>query len=455
VSSPHLVQPPSHPPQSARRGTASQAPPVASRQRAILRADENAPYDNLSWSGGVPISLRWGILIYRAFFDRFLLHCDAERSHSLARWTMRILATIPGVRRLLDLLLHPRDEGLRLKVMGLDFRSPFGLAAGVDKDATWYKPLSALGFGFVEIGTVTAQAQDGNPRNPRSHRRVSRLPADRALLNEMGFPNPGARVFARRLRRRPADIVVGVNIGKTKVVSAEDTVADYREAVRMLAPLADFLVINVSSPNTPGLTDWQKVDPLEMLITGIQKEIGDMSVSIPLLIKLGPDLANAELQDIADLALARRLDGIIAVNTSMNIGLASSSESEIAAAEHLGGVSGRPLRNRAIEVLEVLRERVGEDLTLISVGGIETPDDAWHRILAGASLVQAHTAFVYDGPLWPSRMNRGLSELLRSSPFNSIQEAIGAGAPGISRVPMATAQPSVPRRAVTAAPSTE
>lgn len=356
---------------------------------------------------------------------------------------MRILAAIPGFRALLDLLLRPRDERLRVRAMNLDFRSPLGLAAGVDKDATWYRPLGALGFGFVEAGTVTAQAQEGNPRDPR---RVSRLPADRALLNEMGFPNPGARAVAKRLRHRRDDLAVGVNVGKTKVVSTEETEADYREATRLLAPVADFLVVNVSSPNTPGLTEWQEVNRLETLITAVQEELGHLSISIPLLIKLGPDLANDRLREIADLALARGLDGIVAVNTSVDVGLASKSGDEISAAGHLGGISGRPLRDRAIEVLEVLNERVDGRLTLISVGGIETPQDAWQRILAGASLVQAYTALVYHGPLWPSRMNRGLAELLRSSPWEDLQEAIGAAATGVRRSPRTHTRAGIPRR---------
>jgi dihydroorotate dehydrogenase len=414
-----------------------------SPERVIVSMDENA-YGNSSRSVGVPFPLRWRGVIYRAFFNRVLLRCDPERSHSLARWTMRILGAVPGFRALLDWILRPRDGGLRVRAMGLELRSPLGLAAGVDKDATWYRPLGALGFGFVEVGTVTAQAQAGNPRN-RNRRRVSRLPADRALLNEMGFPNPGAEVFAKRLRRGSGGMVVGVNIGKTKLVAEEDTIVDYREAARALAPVADFLVINVSSPNTPGLIEWQDPERLGALIAGVKDEIAARAVSVPLLIKLGPDLANERLRELADVALASGLDGIVSVNTSANLDLAGRSGDEIAAAGHRGGISGRPLRDRAVEVLEVLSERVGDRLTLISVGGIETPQDAWRRILAGASLVQAHTAFVYDGPLWPSRMNRGLSELLRDSPWSSLQEAIGAGVLGPDRASMASAaHPAAP-----------
>jgi dihydroorotate dehydrogenase len=364
---------------------------------------------------------------------------------------MRLLALIPGFRALLDLLLRPRDERLRVRAMGLDFRSPLGLAAGVDKDASWYKPLGALGFGFVEIGTVTAQAQNGNPRGFRGPRRVSRLPADRALLNEMGFPNPGARVFARRLRRRPEGMLVGVNVGKTKVVSTEQTLTDYRETVRAIAPVADFLVINVSSPNTPGLVDWQRIDRLETLIAGVQEEVAEMQVAIPLLIKLGPDLADDRLREIADLAVSRELSGIVAVNTSVDLGIAAMSKDEVGTAGHLGGISGKPLRGRAVEVLEILSERAAGRLTLISVGGIETAQDAWERILAGATLVQAHTALVYDGPLWPSRMNSGLLALLESSPWNDMGEAVGAGAKGTWRASVTTTEPSARRPVVASA----
>jgi dihydroorotate dehydrogenase len=377
-------------------------------------------------------------VIYRAFFDHVLVRFDAERSHSLARRTMRALAAIPGFCAVLDRLLRPREEALRVSAMGLEFRSPLGVAAGVDKDASWYRPLGALGFGFVEVGTVTAKAQPGKQD---SDRRVSRLPADQALLNEMGFPNPGAGVFARRLQRPRHDLVVGVNVGKTKLAADQDTVADYRETVRTLAPLADYLVVNVSSPNTPGLVGWQDAGRVEELIGGVQEELAASAPSVPLLLKLGPDIPNQQLREVADVAVARGLAGIVAVNTSTDLNLAAASRAEIAAAPHRGGVSGRPLRERAIEVLDVLRDRVGDRLTLISVGGVETPEDIWHRILAGASLVQAHTAFVYEGPLWPSRINRGLSELLRASSWDTLQEAIGAGAPGPDRAPMASASP--------------
>jgi dihydroorotate dehydrogenase len=363
--------------------------------------------------------------IYSAFFRLVLQRIDSERAHSLAALAMRGLEKVPGALALLDWLLRPRDAGLRVRAMGLDFRSPLGVAAGVDKNATWFNSLGALGFGAVEVGTVTARAQEGNPERPR----VSRLPRDHALLNALGFPSDGCEAVAPRLARRRTPAPIGANIGKTKVVEIDDAIPDYRESTRALAPFADYLVLNVSSPNTPGLTRMQTVERLSVLVAGVREELRACAGAgkVPLLIKLGPDLPNAEIEEIADMAVQLELDGIIAVNTTVDTGLASNSKAEIAAQEHGGGISGRPLKKRASEVLRLLHARVGDRLTLISVGGIENHLDAWERILAGASLVQANTALVYGGPLWPRRINRGLARCLRDSQWSSIEEAVGKG----------------------------
>lgn len=365
-------------------------------------------------------------LIYRAFFRLVLQRLDAERAHALAIRALRLFAAVPGAMALAERLLRP-PEDLGVQVLGLDFRTPLGVAAGVDKDAAAFEPLLALGFGAVEVGTVTARPQPGNERP-----RATRLPRDRALLNAMGFPNQGAEVVARRLgaRRRRRSGVLGANIGKSKVVELDDAVDDYREAARRLAPFADYVVLNVSSPNTPGLRRMQTVEHLEKLIEGVREELrrSDRS-SVPLLIKLGPDLTDYEIEEIAALAVGVELDGIIAVNTTTDTAVATRSQAELAAQAHGGGISGAPLKDRALQVLRLLQTRTQGKLTLISVGGVETPEDAWQRILAGASLVQAYTGFVYGGPLWPQRMNRGLARLLRDSEWSSISEAVGKGAP--------------------------
>jgi dihydroorotate dehydrogenase len=312
------------------------------------------------------------------------------------------------VRRAVRRALAPRDPALRVRALGLDLPSPLGLAAGFDKDAAHLDALSALGFGFVEIGTVTAQPQAGNDRP-----RMFRLPADRALVNRMGFNNAGAEAAAARLSApRDRGTIVGVNIGKSKL--AADAAADYRASAARLAPLADYLVINVSSPNTPGLRDLQAVDELGALIATVREAMAEAGRAVPLLVKIAPDLADADIDAIADLAVASGLDGLVATNTTIARDGLQTDPAQVAAAG-AGGLSGAPLAERSLAVLRRLRDRVGQDMVLVSVGGVETPEDAWARLQAGATLVQAYTGFVYNGPLWPARMQRGLARLARDA----------------------------------------
>jgi dihydroorotate dehydrogenase len=301
--------------------------------------------------------------------------------------------------------------GLPVRTMGIDFPGPLGLAAGFDKNAEGIDALAALGFGFVEVGTVTGEPQAGNP-TPR----LFRLPADRAVVNRMGFNNDGAEVVARRLAARlgakHAQVVVGVNIGKTKAVPEDDqaaVLADYEKSTRLLAPHADYLVVNVSSPNTPGLRDLQAVERLRPLLSAVRRQADAVTTShLPLLVKIAPDLTDKDVLAVADLAVELGLDGIVATNTTIS---REGLVSDPADVERLGagGLSGAPLRARAVEVLRLLRDRVGPDLTIIAVGGIGDADDARERLDAGATLLQAYTAFVYEGALWPSRVQRALA----------------------------------------------
>jgi dihydroorotate dehydrogenase len=247
----------------------------------------------------------------------------------------------------------------------------------------------------VEAGTVTAQAQPGNQRP-----RLFRLMADRAIVNRMGFNNHGAAAAAARLRGHRG--IVGVNIGKTK--AATDEIADYVASARAVRDVADYVVVNVSSPNTPGLRDLQAVDRLGPLLDAVRNELG----TLPLLVKIAPDLADEDIDAVADLAVELRLDGIIATNTTISRAGLKTSPDEVARAGE-GGLSGPPLRERSLAVLKRLRERAGDRLVLIAAGGIDTPDDAWERLRAGATLVQAYTGFVYGGPFWPRRVNRELA----------------------------------------------
>jgi dihydroorotate dehydrogenase len=363
--------------------------------------------------------------MYSLLFRFFVLAgVDGEAAHRLAASGLRVLTAIPGMRRMLWRALGPRDPGLRVRALGLEFPSPLGLAAGVDSSASWFEGLGALGWGFVEVGTITALPQPGNP-GPR----VFRLPADRAILNRRGFPNDGARAAAGRLALRPAGPIVGVNIGKSRVVDVQDADEDYRASLRLLAPHADYLVLNVSSPNTPGLRDMQSPERLRRLIDMARAELAAMHApgsSPPVLVKIAPDLKDSEIDEICDLALDAELDGIVAVNTTVSrAGL--TDPGALPAGVLDGGVSGAPLAPRALQVLRRVRARVGERMTIVSVGGIASADDAWERILAGATLVQAYTAFVYGGPMWPHRVNRGLSRCVRAAGGGSIGDYVGAG----------------------------
>src|SRR5437763_8565799 len=318
------------------------------------------------------------------------------------------VARVPGAARLLGRWLGPRDPVLRVRALGLSFPGPVGLAAGFDKDARGTRGLAALGFDFVEVGTVTARAQPGNPRP-----RMFRLTADRALVNRMGFNNAGAAAAAARLAPGRGGTIVGVNIGKTRAVPDADAAADYAASARAVAAVAGYVVVNVSSPNTPGLRDLQAADRLRPVLVAVRSAL-DAAVPgrrVPLLVKIAPDLADADVDAVADLALELGLDGIIATNTTTSRDGLASPAAEVAAAGE-GGLSGPPLRARSLAVLRRLHARAGDRLVLIAAGGIETPDDAWERLRAGATLVQAYTAFVYGGPLWPRRMHAGLARRL-------------------------------------------
>ncbi|MDX3228634.1 quinone-dependent dihydroorotate dehydrogenase [Streptomyces sp. ME19-01-6] len=367
--------------------------------------------------------------MYQLFFRLVFRHMDPERAHHLAFSWIRLAARVPVLRTFVAALLAPRHRALRTEALGLRMHGPFGLAAGFDKNAVGIDGMAMVGFDHVEIGTVTAQPQPGNPK-----KRLFRLVADRALINRMGFNNEGsaavaARLAARRAGRPAFRTTVGVNIGKTKVVPEAEAVADYVTSTERLAGYADYLVVNVSSPNTPGLRDLQAVDQLRPLLSAV-REAADRTVAgrrVPLLVKIAPDLADEDVDAVADLAVELGLDGIIATNTTIardGLGLASGP----ALTAETGGLSGAPLRARSLEVLRRLYARVGDRITLVGVGGIETADDAWERILAGATLIQGYSGFIYEGPFWSRRVHRGLAARLAASPYATLADAVGAEA---------------------------
>ena len=350
--------------------------------------------------------------MYRAV-RRLLFLVPAERIHTWVFLALRAVTAVPPSRKLLRRLLAPRDPALAVTVFGVRFAGPLGLAAGFDKDGTGLPAWGALGFGFAEVGTVTAHPQPGNPQP-----RLFRLPDDRALLNRMGFNNHGAGELALRLARRHPDVPIGVNIGKTRLTPPERAADDYRASARLVGPLADFVVVNVSSPNTPGLRDLQAVESLRPILTAVRAE-----TSTPVLVKIAPDLSDAEIDAIADLAVELGLAGIVATNTTVaRDGLTTPGAAELGP----GGVSGAPLARRSLQVLRRLYGRVGDRLVLVSVGGIETADDAWERITAGASLLQGYTGFIYGGGLWPKHIHDGLAHRIRAAGFDSLADAVGS-----------------------------
>lgn len=355
-----------------------------------------------------------GDRLYRVLL-RLMFLVPPERIHHLAFRVLRVVAVVPPLRYLAEKMFVVDDPRLRSTVFGVDFPAPLGLAAGFDKNADGIDAWGPIGFGFAEIGTVTAQSQPGNP-TPR----LFRLPQDRAIVNRMGFNNHGAEHAAQRVRARRTGIPIGANIGKTKIVEPVGAAADYTASARLLGPLADFVVVNVSSPNTPGLRDLQAVESLRPILEAVQSV-----VTVPVLVKIAPDLSDEDIDAVADLAVELGLDGIVATNTTISrAGL--RTDADVVAAAGAGGLSGAPLADRSLEVLRRLYWRVGTRLTLISVGGIETEAQAWERITAGASLVQGYTGFIYGGPLWIKSIHRGLAARLEEHGFATISDAVGS-----------------------------
>jgi dihydroorotate dehydrogenase len=356
--------------------------------------------------------------LYGALFRAFFTGMDPERAHQRVvgglKWAHRV-----GAGRALLRLTKP-DPALEVEVLGRRWPSPFGLAAGFDKGATAVLPLADLGFGHIEIGTVTAQPQPGNPAP-----RLFRLVEDRALINRMGFNNDGAVQVRRRLDALRAELtdlarrgryapVLGVNIGKTKATPLEDAVEDYLSSARELAPVADYLVVNVSSPNTPGLRQLQEIQSLEPLLRRV-KEVsrGAAGRHVPLLVKIAPDMSDDDTDAVADLVEEVGLDGVVATNTTISrTGLQAAPDDVEALGA--GGLSGPVLAQRSLELLGRLRRRLPQSTAIISVGGVTSAEDVIERLNAGADLVQGYTAFVYQGPLWVQRINRGLRQAVRS-----------------------------------------
>jgi dihydroorotate dehydrogenase len=326
---------------------------------------------------------------------------NPEFAHHLVMVGIRFAGLI-GITKLLK--LRPTGRG-SVQAFGIHFDSPFGLAAGFDKNAIAVKALGELGFSHVEIGTVTAIAQSGNDKP-----RLFRLIKDRALINRMGFNNEGAEIIAARLKRlrekHGSNLpVIGINIGKSRIVPVEDAIEDYRKSAQLLAQYADYLAVNVSSPNTPGLRSLQSIDALKPILQAVLQQ----AQGKPVLVKIAPDLADEDVLAVADLCVQLGLAGVIANNTTVQRNSLRTEVKELDAIG-AGGLSGPPVAERSLEVLKLLAARLNNRAAIISVGGIETPTDAELRIKSGATLIQGYTGWIYQGPLWARKINKFLTK---------------------------------------------
>lgn len=361
----------------------------------------------------------------------FLL--PAEKAHYFSMGIFKAVFSL-GLGRLFRWRNRVKEPCLRTKVVGIEFQNPVGLAAGFDKDGRWFPQLASLGFSHVEIGTITGQAQSGNPQP-----RLFRLPMDQGIVNRMGFNNSGSDAVARRLSVTPkseAADILGINIGKTKIVPVEDATHDYLVSFERLFAYADYFTVNVSSPNTPGLRTLQNREPLiELLsrLTELNRELaGDHQCAPkPILLKIAPDVTEDQLSDIILILREVKLDGVIATNTTIERSSLETSEETVAAIGN-GGLSGAPLTLRSREVVGRLYDQLKGDIPIVGVGGIMNGEDAWQMIRSGAALVQLYTGFIYGGPGTVRQINHYIAAKLKQHGYQSVAEAVGSGRSGVS-----------------------
>lgn len=338
--------------------------------------------------------------MYKSLLRPLLFKLDPEKVHYLTADILKKAYKLPLASTISSNMYTVQDPRLERELFGLKFPNPVGLAAGFDKDAKLINEFTHFGFGFIEIGTLTPKPQEGNEKP-----RLFRLPEDEAIINRMGFNNEGVDAAVARLRKRKSNIIVGGNIGKNKITPNEEALSDYLYCFKALFEVVDYFVVNVSSPNTPDLRALQEKEPLQQLLLALQEENNKMAKPKPLLLKIAPDLNEAQLNDIIEIVIEAKLSGIIATNTTIsreNLHTPSGKVAQIGA----GGLSGKPLTQRATEVIRYLRQHLPQEIKLIGVGGIMTAEDAIEKLDAGADLVQLYTGFIYEGPSLISRINR-------------------------------------------------
>ncbi len=366
-------------------------------------------------------------MLYRTLLRPLLFRLPPETAHELALHALSNGAAARALRRVAGLREEAPSRFGELRRFGLKFKNPVGLAAGFDKNGVALEGLAALGFGFIEAGTVTSLPQPGSPRP-----RLFRLPLDCALVNRQGFNNEGAAALARRIERGRPDCVLGVNIGKSRVVAIEDATADYLASFEAVRARADYVAVNVSSPNTPGLRELQRADLLSALLGELQRRNRELSeregrAPVPLLLKVAPDLGSGELELIVDVARRASVAAIIATNTTVS---REGLRTDAARVESFGagGLSGAPLRSRSTQIVAALRRLTRGSPEFVGVGGVFSAEDAWEKICAGASLVQLYTGFIYEGAGVVSRINEGLVAILEGEGFRTLDDAVGCRA---------------------------
>jgi len=364
--------------------------------------------------------------VYRNLLRPLLFLFDEEFGHKLIIKLLRLFYVLPGARLLVRGLIGRDCAQLPVEVMGLKFPNPVGLAAGLDKDATCVRAFADMGFGCVETGTVTPERQTGNPR-----KRLYRLKDQRAIINRMGFPSVGVKRFVRNLQRHTIGGIVGINIGKNRTTPLKQAKEDYLTAMRAVYPYADYIAVNVSSPNTPHLRDLQKGAALEALLVALKDEQIMQTKTrrhyVPLAVKIAPDIDDDAISAIATLVTKHKIDAVIATNSTVQ---RPGIEDQLLASEG-GGLSGQPLKALSTEVIRKLYHHLKGQVPIIGVGGVETAADAWEKMVAGADLIQVYTAFIYEGPAVARRIIRGLHRQVRAAGFTSLQEAVNKARTGV------------------------
>lgn len=354
--------------------------------------------------------------IYKKFIRPLLFKISPETAHEYGITALKFCLNTEFAQNAAAGRFAPDASFSSVERFGLSFKSPLGVAAGFDKNGVLVNQLGAIGFGFVEVGTVTFNPQKGNEKP-----RLFRLPEDKALINRLGFNNEGAEAVVKRLKAIVPNCILGVNIGKNKDVPNDEAIENYLKSFDLAVPVADYIAVNVSSPNTPNLRELQKADNLQELLSALQKRNSE-TFGKPLLVKIAPDLTDIEIESIVDIALRLNLAGIIATNTTIK---RDDLKTEI---NETGGLSGKPIKNRSNEVISKIYHSSNGKIPIIGVGGIFTAGDAFEKISCGASLVQAYTGFVYQGITFARDVNTGLADILRKNGFANLDEAVGSAA---------------------------